>query len=352
MRPALEQELKDRVKHAMGNALKPDAVRFVHELPKTRNGKVMRRVIRAMYAGQDPGDLSALENAGALDQLRIGLSGCMDGHLVSQLDLGILSKILRHAIGRDLGVSRRCRPFRAVRYDGRAGSPAAQRSASEELGLPWVRGEVSSIPNGPAFERCALFGGVRLEMTPGRIDPIRFRTVSGSTTCASASSRRPTSIRSAQPPPPCCRATLARAAVSRVRSLLGRPPILSYDGYALYNWKRFDPRGPIALGNIDTLQNFVPSVRRALVHPRARRDRGDRGALVGGDWRLTAAARTRSRTCINAALATIAHDVQDDGRVLRRIPEQMDPALYFTGRSARTFASSRMCLRRRCDSRR
>src|SRR5436309_6529249 len=39
--------------------------------------------------------------------------------------------------------------------------------------------------------------------------------------------------------------------------LLNRPPILSYDGYALYNWKRFDRRGPIALGNIDTLQNFV-----------------------------------------------------------------------------------------------
>ncbi len=38
---------------------------------------------------------------------------------------------------------------------------------------------------------------------------------------------------------------------------LGRPPILSYDGYALYNWKRFDPAGPVALGNIDTIQNFV-----------------------------------------------------------------------------------------------
>src|SRR5262249_13053243 len=37
---------------------------------------------------------------------------------------------------------------------------------------------------------------------------------------------------------------------------LGRPPILSYDGYALYNWKRFDPAGPVALGNIDTIQDF------------------------------------------------------------------------------------------------
>jgi acetyl-CoA synthetase len=59
----LEQDLKDRVKDAMGHALKPDAVRFVHELPKTRNGKVMRRVIRAIYTGHDPGDLSALDDA-------------------------------------------------------------------------------------------------------------------------------------------------------------------------------------------------------------------------------------------------------------------------------------------------
>jgi len=68
--PALEQELKDWVRTAMGPALKPDAVIFVGQLPKTRNGKVMRRVIRAVYSGQDPGDLSALEDAGVLDQLR------------------------------------------------------------------------------------------------------------------------------------------------------------------------------------------------------------------------------------------------------------------------------------------
>ena len=43
----------------------------------------------------------------------------------------------------------------------------------------------------------------------------------------------------------------------RACALLGRPPILGYDGYALYNWKRFDASGPVALGNLDTLQNFV-----------------------------------------------------------------------------------------------
>jgi acetyl-CoA synthetase len=66
----LEQELKEWVRNAMGAALKPDAIVFLDQLPKTRNGKVMRRVIRAVYAGEDPGDLSALDNAGVLDQLR------------------------------------------------------------------------------------------------------------------------------------------------------------------------------------------------------------------------------------------------------------------------------------------
>ena len=58
---------------------------------------------------------------------------------------------------------------------------------------------------------------------------------------------------------------------------LKRAPILSYDGYALYNWKRFRKDGPIRLGNIDTIQNFVHMYRRALVHPSACRDRVDRG---------------------------------------------------------------------------
>jgi acetyl-CoA synthetase len=57
----LEQELKDWVRRAMGAALTPSAIKFVDDLPKTRNGKVMRRVIRAVCSGEDPGDLSALE---------------------------------------------------------------------------------------------------------------------------------------------------------------------------------------------------------------------------------------------------------------------------------------------------
>ncbi len=66
----LREELKNRVARHLGKPLKPETLRFVAELPKTRNAKVMRRVIRTSYLGLDPGDLSALENPGAVDEIR------------------------------------------------------------------------------------------------------------------------------------------------------------------------------------------------------------------------------------------------------------------------------------------
>ena len=44
--------------------------------------------------------------------------------------------------------------------------------------------------------------------------------------------------------------------------MLSRPPILSYDGYALFNWKRFDPTGPIALGNIARARGMSQLARK------------------------------------------------------------------------------------------
>jgi acetyl-CoA synthetase len=54
----------------MGKPLTPKAVWFVDDLPKTRNAKVMRRVIRSTYLGEPPGDLSSLENPSAVDKIR------------------------------------------------------------------------------------------------------------------------------------------------------------------------------------------------------------------------------------------------------------------------------------------
>jgi len=67
---ALSEELKEAVAQALGKPLKPAAVKFVSDLPKTRNAKVMRRIIRATYLGHDPGDLSALENPASVEEIR------------------------------------------------------------------------------------------------------------------------------------------------------------------------------------------------------------------------------------------------------------------------------------------
>jgi acetyl-CoA synthetase len=66
----LRSELQRLVAEAMGKPLAPREVLFVDDLPKTRNAKVMRRVIRAAYLGQDPGDISSLVNPEAVAQIR------------------------------------------------------------------------------------------------------------------------------------------------------------------------------------------------------------------------------------------------------------------------------------------
>ena len=56
----LEKELRDHVGHEMGPIAKPTTVDFVDSLPKTRSGKIMRRVLKAQVMGEDLGDLSTL----------------------------------------------------------------------------------------------------------------------------------------------------------------------------------------------------------------------------------------------------------------------------------------------------
>jgi acetyl-CoA synthetase len=66
---ALRTALINQVAQAMGRALRPERVLFVNELPKTRSAKIMRRVIRATYLGNEPGDLSSLENPAAVQAI-------------------------------------------------------------------------------------------------------------------------------------------------------------------------------------------------------------------------------------------------------------------------------------------
>jgi indoleamine 2,3-dioxygenase len=115
----------------------------------------------------------------------------------------------------------------------------------------------------------------------------------------------------------------------RACQLLRRPPILSYDGYALYNWKRFRQDGPIALGNIDTIQNFVHLYDEhwfILVHVEIE---AIAARILDAIARVQMALTNGEAGAIDPSLWDIAAAVRAQVGVLRRIPEHMDPALYY-----------------------
>jgi acetyl-CoA synthetase len=61
--------VKNVVAAALGKAFAPERVLFVGALPKTRSAKIVRRAVRATALGEDPGDLSTLENPDALEEI-------------------------------------------------------------------------------------------------------------------------------------------------------------------------------------------------------------------------------------------------------------------------------------------
>ena len=72
---AVRREVMDTVDRQLGAIARPGAVHFVSALPKTRSGKLLRRSIQALAEGRDPGDLTTIEDPGALEQIRQALAG-------------------------------------------------------------------------------------------------------------------------------------------------------------------------------------------------------------------------------------------------------------------------------------
>jgi acetyl-CoA synthetase len=66
----LRSAIGRRVVEDLGKTLRPEAVVVVPALPKTRSGKIMRRVVRAAFLGLDPGDLSALDDPTTIEAIR------------------------------------------------------------------------------------------------------------------------------------------------------------------------------------------------------------------------------------------------------------------------------------------
>ncbi|TET89248.1 MAG: acetate--CoA ligase [Methanomassiliicoccales archaeon] len=63
----LREELRTQVANKLGKPLRPDELKFVKDLPKTRSAKIVRRIIRAKYLGEELGDLSSVENPDAIE---------------------------------------------------------------------------------------------------------------------------------------------------------------------------------------------------------------------------------------------------------------------------------------------
>lgn len=70
---ALKKEIADLLRETIGPVAVPDEIYFVDSIPKTRSGKIMRRVLKAVASGHDVGDLTTLENEASVEEIRNAL---------------------------------------------------------------------------------------------------------------------------------------------------------------------------------------------------------------------------------------------------------------------------------------
>ena len=114
-----------------------------------------------------------------------------------------------------------------------------------------------------------------------------------------------------------------------VAEKLGRPPVLSYASYALDNWRRIDLDGPIELGNIALLQNFLAGVDEEwfiLVHVAIEAQAGPAMQAIGLAQR---AVKTKDPHLLAQQLHIIATTTEQMLMTLERMPEKCDPYIYY-----------------------
>src|SRR5207247_11076600 len=68
--PAVAEELREHVAKMIGKIARPHSIVFTEDLPKTRSGKIMRRLLRDVAHGRDLGDVTTLANAEVVQELR------------------------------------------------------------------------------------------------------------------------------------------------------------------------------------------------------------------------------------------------------------------------------------------
>ncbi len=115
-----------------------------------------------------------------------------------------------------------------------------------------------------------------------------------------------------------------------VSTHLKRPPILSYASYALRNFRRLDPSGPVAIGNITLLQNFLGGLDEEwfiLIHVdiEAKAASGLRALLPAQE-----AVTKKDDEALIVQLALISQSLTAMCETLDQMPKHCDPYIYFT----------------------
>lgn len=114
-----------------------------------------------------------------------------------------------------------------------------------------------------------------------------------------------------------------------VAKSLGRPPILSYASYALDNWRRVEPDGPIALGNIALIQNFLGGADEEwfiLIHVQIEQQAA---AAIQAATQIVNAAATEDASRLTAGLRRMEFALAEMHHTLTRMPEHCLPYIYY-----------------------
>jgi len=115
----------------------------------------------------------------------------------------------------------------------------------------------------------------------------------------------------------------------QVARRVGRPPVLSYASYALFNWKRIVPDEPVALGNIALLQNFLGGKDEewfVLVHVDIE---AKAGPALAASLDAQSAVHRQDLSALIEQLRVIAESLGNMNQTLSRMPEHCDPYIYY-----------------------
>lgn len=108
-----------------------------------------------------------------------------------------------------------------------------------------------------------------------------------------------------------------------------RPPVLSYESYALNNWTRLDPNGPIEIGNIQLLQNFLGGLDEEwfiLIHVEIE---AKAAVAISQVPAVLDAVSASNRDAVCIALSIIEKAMDEMRQTLARMTERCDPYIYY-----------------------